>query len=145
MTIVDDLLAHPGLYLGIDSVEGSDLRGAARFTVTPLPGNSGVAIDYEVYNPATPERLRGHIEHTIIARTHDGGSIMVIGHDHGSSVAILRETEPGRFELGNEPSPFPMRVDVSMIEPGKFRHSWWYGRPGGEAEERDVAILQRVS
>jgi hypothetical protein len=31
-----------------------------------------------------------------------------------------------------------------MLEPGKLRHSWWYGRPGGEAEERDVSILTRV-
>jgi hypothetical protein len=144
MTIVDDLLAHPGLYLGIDSVEGSDRRGAARFTVTPLPGNSGVAIDYEIFNPAQPDRIRGHIEHTILARTHDGGTIMVIGHEHASSVAILRETEPGRFELGSEASPFPMRVDFAMLEPGKLRHSWWYGRPGDVAIERDVSILQHV-
>ena len=25
---------------------------------------------------------------------------MVIGHIHGESVAVLRETEPGTFELG---------------------------------------------
>jgi hypothetical protein len=61
MTIVDDLLAHPGLYLGIDTVTGSDLRGAARIVVTPLPGDSGVTLDYEIFNPATPERIRGHI------------------------------------------------------------------------------------
>jgi hypothetical protein len=32
-----------------------------------------------------------------------------------------------------------------MPEPGKLRHSWWYGRPGGEAVERDVSILERIS
>lgn len=144
MTIVDDLLAHPGLYLGIDTVVGSDLRGAARIVVTPLPGGAGVELDYEIFNPATPDHIRGHIEHTIVARTHDGGTIMVIGHDHASSVAILRETETGRFELGAEPSPFPMRVDVSMPEPGRLRHVWWYGRPGDVAVERDVVELTRV-
>jgi hypothetical protein len=144
MSIVDDLLAHPGVYLGIDTVTDSDLRGAARIVVTPLPGNSGVALDYDILNPAQPDRIRGHIEHTILARTHGGGAVMVIGHDHADSVAILRETEPGVFELGDEPAPFPMKVEVSMPSPGRIRHSWWYGRFGGVAVERDVAVLDRI-
>jgi hypothetical protein len=144
MTIVDDLLAAPGLYVGIDSVADSDLRGAARIVVTPLPGDSGVTLDYEVFNPAKPDRIRGHIEHTMLARTHDGGAVMVIGHEHAPSVAILREATPGVFELGPEGSPFPMRVELSVPEPGRLRHSWWYGRPGEEAIERDVAVLRRL-
>jgi hypothetical protein len=144
LTIIDDLLAHPGLYLGIDAVAGSDLRGAARLVVTALPGASGVALDYEILNAATPDRIRGHIEHTIVARTHDGGVVMIIGHEHAPSVAILRETDPGVFELGAEPSPFPMKVELSMPEPGRIRHVWWYDRPGGTAVVRDVANLQRV-
>ena len=144
MSIVDDLLAHPGLYLGIDAVADSELRGAARIVITPLPGGSGVALDYEILNPATPDRIRGHIEHTIVARTHDGGVVMVIGHEHASSVAVLRETEPGVFEIGPEGSPFPMKVELSMSEPGRLRHVWWYDRPGGTPVERDVAVLQRV-
>ena len=62
VTILDDLLAHPGLYIGIDSVAGSDRRGAARIVVTLLPGGSGVTLDYEIFNPATPDRVRGHID-----------------------------------------------------------------------------------
>jgi hypothetical protein len=142
MTIVDDLLAHPGMYIGIDTVADSDLRGAARIMVTPLPGGSGVTLDYEIFNAATPDRIRGHIEHTMVARTHDGGTVMVIGHEHASSVAILREAHPGMFELGSEGSPFPMRVELTMPEPGQLRHSWWYGSPGGAAVERDVALLR---
>jgi hypothetical protein len=145
MTIVDDLLAHPGLYIGIDSVADSDLQGAARIVVTPLPGGAGVTLDYEIFNPATPERIRGHVEHTMLARTHDGGTVMVIGHPHAQSVAILREAEPGTFELGSERSPFPMKVEVSMPEPGRLRHAWWYGAPGEEAIERDVAVLTRMT
>jgi hypothetical protein len=144
MGIVDDLLANPGLYIGIDAVSGTEHRGAARLVVTALPGDSGVTLDYEVLNAAMPDRIRGHVEHTIIGRTHDGAAIMVIGHPHANSVAILRETDPGTFELGDEPTPFPMKVVVSMPEPGRLRHSWWYGRPGGEAEERDVSELTRV-
>jgi hypothetical protein len=145
MTIVDDLLANPGLYIGIDSLAGSDLRGAARITVTPLPGGAGVTLDYEVLNPAQPDRIRGHVEHTMVARTHDGGTVMVIGHPHAPSVAILRESKPGTFELGAEGSPFPMKVELSMPEPGRMRHSWWYGAPGDEAIERDVSVLERVT
>ena len=144
MTIVDDLLAAPGLYVGIDSVAGSDLRGAARIVVTPLPGNAGVTLDYEVFNPTTPDRIRGHIEHTMLARTNDGGTVMVVGHEHAPSVAILREASPGVFELGPEGSPFPMRVELSMPERDQIRHSWWYGRPGEEAIERDVSLLHRL-
>jgi hypothetical protein len=145
MAIVDDLLAHPGLYIGIDSVSSSDLRGAARIVVTPLPGGAGVTLDYEVFNPANPERIRGHVEHTMLARTHEGGAVMVIGHEHAPSVAILREAAPGMFELAAEGSPFPMRVELSMPEPGRLRHAWWYGAPGDDAIERDVAVLTRMT
>jgi hypothetical protein len=141
MAIVDDLLAHPGLYLGVDHVTGTDAVGASRLLVTPLPGGAGVTLDYEVYNADTPDRVRGHVEHTIVARTHSGGTVMVIGHPHADSVAILHETEPGTFELGDEPAPFPMRVIIAMPEPGRLRHSWWYGRPGDAASERDVSEL----
>jgi len=145
MTIVDDLLAHPGLYIGIDTVANSDLRGAARIVVTPLPGGAGVMLEYEIYNPAMPDRIRGHVEHTMVGRTHDGGVVMVIGHAHAQSVAILREAAPGVFELGSEGSPFPMRVELSMPGPGRLRHAWWYGAPGEDAIERDVAVLDRIT
>ncbi|HEX3868544.1 MAG TPA: hypothetical protein VHV78_17395 [Gemmatimonadaceae bacterium] len=144
MTLVDDLLASTGTYVGIDAVAGFDERGAARMVIAALPGDSGVEIDYEILNPAHPDRIRGHIEHTVVARTHDGGTVMVIGHPHASTVAILRETDPGVFEVGPEGSPFPMRVVVSFPEPGTIRHAWWYGRPGDEAAERDVSTLTRV-
>jgi len=144
MALVDDLLAHPGLYIGIDRVAGSDLRGAARMVVTPLPGQAGVTLDYEILNADMPDRIRGHVEHTIVARTHDGATLMVIGHPHANSVALLHETDAGTFELGNEGAPFPMKVELSMPEPGRLRHVWWYGRPGEDAIVRDVTELTRV-
>ena len=145
MGIVDDLLAHPGLYIGIDTVADSDLRGAARIVVSPLPGGAGVSLDYEIFNSATPDRIRGHSEHTMIGRTHDGGAVMVIGHEHAPTIAVLRETEPGTFEPGDEGSPFPIKVVVSMTEPGRIRHAWWYGAPGDKAIERDVAEVALVT
>jgi hypothetical protein len=72
MTIVDDLLANPGLYIGLDQLTGGDHTGVARVVVTPLPGRSGVTFDYDVVNVATPASGRSHVEHTMIARTHWG-------------------------------------------------------------------------
>jgi len=106
-----------------------------------------VTLDDEILNPAFPDDIRGHVEHTVIGRTHDGRSVMVIGHTHGDSVAILHESEsePGTFELGpDEGSPYPMKVVVTMPEPGRLRHAWWYNGPGEEAVEQDVAELTRV-
>ena len=37
MGIVDDLLANPGLYIGTDTVIGTDLVGVARITVARCP------------------------------------------------------------------------------------------------------------
>ncbi len=145
MAIVDDLLAQPGLYIGPDRFAGSDHTGVARIVVTPLPGGSGVTLDYEVVRTAAPENGRSHVEHTMIARTHDGATIMVIGHPHADTVAVLRETEPGVFEPGDAPVAFPMKVVLSIPEPGRIRHTWWYGRPGDAAVERDISdvTLQR--
>ena len=114
-------------------------------TLATLPGGAGVVLDYEVLNAAHPEQIRGHVEPTVLARSHDGTTVMVIGHAHASSVAILRETDPGTFEVGAEGSPFPMKVVLSMPEPGHLRHAWGYGAPGGEAVERDVAELDRAT
>ena len=91
-----------------------------------------------------PDQIRGHVEHTVIGRSHDGGVIMVIGHTHDTALTILRETEPGTFELGDVPHPYPMKVVLTVPEPGRLRHAWWYGRAGGEAVERDVAEFTRV-
>jgi hypothetical protein len=143
MGIVDDLLAHPGLYLGIDrDTRDGDFAASARILVTPLPGGSGVALDYETINPATPDRIRPHHEHAILARGHDGVALLVTAHSHADSIAILRETEPGAFELGDAAAPFPMKITMSVPEPGRLIHSWWYGRPGEVPEERDRAELQ---
>lgn len=141
MGIVEDLLAHPGIYLGIDRDAGSRGSSAARIAVTPLPGRAGVTLDYETFNPNNPERIRGHAEHAVLAHTHDGGALLVTGHLHADSVAILRESEPGVFELGAEGSPFPVRIRISVPEPGRLIHTWCYGAPGEEAVERDTAEL----
>ena len=49
------------------------------------------------------------------------------------------------FEPGDIPSPYPIKVVVSVPEPGRLRHAWWYGSPGEEAVEQDVADLDLVT
>lgn len=145
MGIVDDLLQHPGLYVGIDRDTDGGGEAAARIVVTPLPGGAGVSLDYETFNPANPDRIRAHQEHAVLARSHAGPAMMVTAHNHAESIAVLRETDPGVFELGDDGSPFPMKITMSMPEPGRLVHSWWYGRPGDVAEERDRAELELQS
>ena len=145
MAIVDDLVANPGLYIGVDRVVGSDLVGSARMVVTPLPGGTGVTLDYEIFNASSPGPVRGHVEHTVIARAHGGDTVMVIADSHAGSVVTLRETEPGVFEPGPEGSPYPMKVVVSVPEPGTLHHHWWYGGADEGAVARDLAELTLVS
>jgi hypothetical protein len=145
MGIVDDLLTSPGLYIGKDTVVGTDLVGAARIQVSALPGGAGVALDYEILNGLAPGPVLGHVEHTVIGKADDGTTLMVIAHTHGEGITILRETQPGVVEPGDGPVPYPMKVVVSVPEPGKLRHAWWYGSPGEDAVERDVAQLQIVT
>ena len=95
MTIVDDLLS-PGAVRRHRHRPRRRLPGGAGALVGDCrcPACAGVTLDYEIFNPSTPDRIHGHIEHTMLA-THDGGSVMVIGHEHAPVLAILRETEPG--------------------------------------------------
>lgn len=145
MGIVDDLLTNPGFYVGKDTVVGTDLVGAARIRVSPLPGRAGVSLDYEVLNGLAPGPVLGHVEHTLIGQADDGRTVMVIAHTHGQAITILSETEPGVFETGDGPVPYPMKVVVSVPKPGQLRHAWWYGSPGERAVERDVAELEIVT
>ncbi len=142
MGIVADLLANTGLYVGRDTVMRSDLVGAARIVVARLPGGAGVSLDYEILNGLAPGPVLGHLEHTVIGTADDGTTVMVIAHTHGQAITILHETEPGVFEPGDAPVPYPMKVVVSVPAPGRLRHSWWYGGPGDEPAERDVAELE---
>src|SRR5438874_932792 len=143
MGIVDDLLANPGTYLGIDREIQRGGDSAAKIVITPLPGGTGVTVDYETFNPSNPEHLRGHAERAVIGRTHGGGAILVSGHIHGDSVSVLRESEPGVFVMGDEPSAFPVAIEISVPAPGKLVYSWSYGAPGEEPIERDRAELTR--
>jgi hypothetical protein len=139
--VVDDLLEHPGLYLGVvhDIDDGGE--AAARLYVDPLPGRAGVSLDYQTFNPANAENVRGHYERAMLIRAHAGPSILVTAHSHAPSAAILRETDPGVFD-GDEGSPFPMKITIEVPKPGQLVHCWWYGPPGGVVKQHDRTELR---
>jgi len=139
MGIIDDLLAHPGTYLGVDRDTRGQGASAAKIVVTALPGSAGVTLDYETFNADNAENVRGHAEHAVLGRTHGGGAIMVTGHSHADTVSVLRETGPGVFETAYEPSAFPVAITISIPEPGTLIHTWSYAAPGEELIERDRA------
>ena len=145
MSIVDQLIENPGVYLGVgrdpQAQRGQPHGQAARVVVSPLPGAAGVTIDYETFDPANPGRLRPHIEHCVIGRTVDGGSILVSGHSHADTVAVLRETAPGQFVSGEEPVAFPMAISISVPEPGQLVYVWSFAEPGQQPVPRDRAEL----
>jgi hypothetical protein len=145
VSIVDDLIANAGVYLGIGidpADEGDEPRSqAARVVVTPLPSDSGVAIDYETFNPGEPGRIQPHREHAVIGRLHGGGAVLVSAHAHAGTVAVLHETSPGEFTMGDQEGPFPMAISISVPEPGRIVYVWSYAEPGGTAVPRDRAEL----
>jgi len=144
MSIVDDLVANTGTYIGIDRETERGGASAARIVITALPGGNGVSLDYETFNPTRENAIRGHAEHAIIGRTHGGGAILVTGHIHGDSVTVLRESEPGVFVMGDEPSAFPVSITIAVPAAGRLVHSWSYAAPGEEPVERDRAELTRL-
>src|SRR5262249_7995501 len=79
--------------------------GAARSVISSLPGGARVTLDHEIFDPAKPDRTRGDIEHTIVARAHDGGADRRTRGRSPQSRSFMME--PGRFDLGTEGSPFP--------------------------------------
>jgi hypothetical protein len=144
MGIIDDLLAHPGTYIGLDRDLPSGRVSAAKIVVTALPGGAGVTFDFESFNSLDADRVRGHDEHAVLGRT-GAGSILVTGHSHADTVAVLRETESGVFVLGAEPSPFPLAIRIEVPGPGQLVYVWSYGSPGEDLIERDRAEVTLAS
>ena len=50
--------------------------------------------------------------------TDAGAVILVTAHIKADSVAVLRENGRGLFEFGDDGSPFPMKITMSMPQLG---------------------------
>ena len=138
--LVERLAARPGVYLGPqrDPKDSEAPSSVARIVVTALPGGAGVTFDYEVLST---DHGRGHVEHTVLARTSEG-PVLFAAHSHAPVATLLRQTEPGYFVAAEGASPFPMAIRIDAPEPGRIVYSWSYGEPGGELEVRDVGDVK---
>ena len=149
MGIIEDLVAHPGEYVGLDRDPTSGRVSAARIVVTPLPGGAGVAFDYESFNADNPDVVRGHAEHAVLGRTHgehpglfEHGQLVRDGPLFGKDVLAGRVVSLLELTLGGgESSPFPLAIKISVPAPGRLDYVWSYGAPGVELVERDRAEL----
>ena len=142
--VIDQLTAHPGLYLGSQAdpaVTHAATPSVARITVNPLPGGSGVSLDYEVLSPQSGVV---HAEHAVLTRTPNG-IVLVTAHSHANLASVLHETEPGYFPAGAGEAVFPMAIRLEVPEPGQLVYSWSYGSPGEELIVRDVGRLTLVT
>lgn len=139
--LVDQLLAGPGLYVGKQATHGERPgEGVARVLIAPLPGGTGVAMDYEVI--VGPAGIV-HAEHAMVTRT-GGGTVLVTSHSHAPVTSIIPEAEPGWFPADASAAPFPMAVRIEVPEPGHLIWSWSYGSPGEELTVRDVGDVRLV-
>ena len=139
--LVDALLAKPGLYLGpqLDPT-GEHGVGAARIVVTPLPGGSGVMMDYEVLHP---DGRLGHQEHSMLVRT-PAGLVMTTSHTHADVTTVIPETEPGYFQAAEGAAPFPTAIRLEVPEPGHLVYTWSYGWGDQPLTVRDIGDVRAV-
>ena len=135
--LLDRLLANSGTYVGSQADPG-DTSGrpptVARINVSPLPGNAGVAFDYEVLDA---DGSRPHHEHSILARTTTG-VVLITSHTHADVVTVISETEPGYFEASDGTSRFPMAIRLAMPEDGHLVYAWSYGSNQDPMRVRDI-------
>ena len=137
--LVDRLLAQTGLHIGTTRDTREDAAPqAARILVTPLPGRSGVTLDYEGLNLLLNQaRPFGHSEHAVLGRTSSGLALYT-AHIHAPVLTELRETEPGDFEAVEGASPFPLAIRIEVPSVGRLIYTWSFGDPGGTLAVRII-------
>jgi hypothetical protein len=142
--LVELLSARPGLYVGPQAApegHGDAPPGVARIEVSPLPGGSGVMLQYEVISPSTGV---GHREHAVLART-TSGLVLTTSHSHADVTTVLHEAEPGYFPAPEGTAPFPMAIKLEVPEPGHLIYNWYYGFGDEPLKLRDVGDVRVVS
>jgi hypothetical protein len=144
--LVDQLLEHPGTYVGAQGMPHGDEKSdaapsVARIEVSPLPGKSGVMMAYQVISPTDGVV---HDEHAVLARTK-GGVTLVTSHTHDEVTVVLQESEPGYFPAAEGATSFPMAIRLEVPEPGHLIYSWSYGWEDRPLEVRDVGDVRLVS
>lgn len=142
MAIVDELRARPGCYTGRGWVGPTEKPPrVARLVVTPVPGDSGVAMDYDVIS------VQGkllHREHSMLVRPTEGSAVLLIAFEGDSPAALLREIAPGLFadEQATPHAEGQMAVRIEMREDGAIHHAYCWADAEGRFVEVDIAELR---
>ena len=144
--LVERLLGQTGLYVGTDRrPEGHERQYTAtqiaRIQVSPLPGGSGVAFDYEGLS-GNPERRMTHAEHAVLARTAHGLTLYSASI-HAPMLIELPEREPGYFEAAKDAAPFPLAIRIEIPASGQLVYTWLFGEPN--SDELRVGNIGEVS
>ena len=141
MGVVDELRALSGCYIGSGwmALEDKPPR-VARLVVTPVPGGSGVALDYEV---VSIEGKVLHREHSMLVAPRDGVAMLLVAHAGDERAVVLREVEPGLFaEAQSEPyreGQMAIRIETTH---GGIRHAYCWAGQDGKFAEVDVAEVR---
>lgn len=143
--LIDQLLAHPGLYLGTDHDPNRPERApqVARIEVTALPGQVGVALDYEGIR-VDQQQAVGHAEHAVLARSAHGISLYSASI-HSPILLELRETAPGYFEPADGASSFPVAIRIEVPAEGRLVYTWLFAAPGSEVRIGNIGDVTLVT
>lgn len=145
MTIVDELRARPGHYVGRGwFVPAEKPQRVARLVVTQLPGTSGVALDYEVISA---EGKILHREHSMLVAPAMGSAVLLVAFEGESQASLFREVEPGLF-AEEQDAPYSegqMAVRIEARDAGVVFHAWCWADSDGRFAEVDAAELHPTS
>lgn len=143
--LIDQLLAHPGLYLGTDHDPNRTERApqVARINVAPLPGRVGVALDYEGIR-VDPQKAVGHAEHAVLARSAHGITLYSASI-HSPILMELRETAPGYFEPEEGTSPYPVAIRLEIPRAGRLVYTWLFAEAGGDVRIGNIGDVTLVT
>lgn len=142
MSVLETLLANPGLYTGT-STEHDGSVSVARIVISPLPNRASVSIDYEARHAANPNQW---VEHAILGRDLGGALVLITSCPPDESLLVLRPNPDDESFFVNDPaaSKFPAGIRVECAQPGALRYDWWYSMPGKPLERHDDTTVQLV-
>ena len=142
MSVLDTLLANPGLYAGTGTQHDGTVS-VARIMVARLPNKASVAIHYEARHAGNPNQW---VEHAILGRFLGRGLVLITSCPPDESLCVLRPHPDDESFFVNDPaeSKFPAGIRIECDEPGRLRYDWWYSMPGNPLERHDDTTVQLV-
>jgi hypothetical protein len=141
-SVLETLLANPGLYAGTGTDAEDGTVFIARIQVTALPNGAAVSLDYEARHAGN---LAQWAEHSVLARNYQGELLLISSHRASPAIVTLREEKPGWFVNDPATYQFPMAIRCQVEEPGSLRYEWWYSMPGQPLQRHDDTLVKLLS